>query len=206
MLRALWATMFLLGATTAPAQPPSRETSEATLRPGDRVSVWLFDRPSTGTPWTHRAVIDAEGQVELPLAGRVRLGGLAAAAAQDTLRARLGAFLQPGVGAFLVERRITVTGAVARPDVYFVDATMSLREAIGLAGGVAETGDQKRLLLHRDGVTREFRNWQLAGGDAAALQSGDQLVVPRLSWYRRNALQFLSVLGAFGTLIVSVTR
>ena len=168
--------------------------------------MWLFDRPSTGTAWTHRAIIDPQGLVQLPLAGSIRLGGLSVAAAQDSLRARLGTYLQPGVGAFLLERRITVTGAVQRPDVYFVDATMALREAIGLAGGVADNGDQQRLVLHRDGVTHQFRSWQAAAGDTTRLQSGDQLVVPRVAWYRRNALQTVSALGAVGTLIVSLTR
>jgi polysaccharide export outer membrane protein len=206
-----WVVLFLAAGTSslaqpAVAQPAVRGSAGVPVRPGDRVTLWLFDRPAAGTPWTYLATIDAGGQVELPMAGLVRLGGLSASAAHDTLRARLGAYLRPGLGAVLIQRRVIVTGAVQRPDVYYVDATMSIPEAVGLAGGVVEGGNRQRLVLRRDGTVRVFRNWQAAGTDTVALASGDQVEVPQLAWSRRNALSLLSALGVLGSLVVGLTR
>jgi protein involved in polysaccharide export with SLBB domain len=202
----VWVVLFLATGTSALAQPVARGSAHVPVRPGDRVTVWLFDRPSSGTPWTYLATIDANGQVELPMAGQVRLGGLPASAAHDTVRARLGAYLRPGLGAVLIQRRVIVTGAVQRPDVYYVDATMSIAEAVGLAGGVVEGGNRQRLVLRREGTVREFGHWQVAGTDTVALASGDQVEVPQLAWYRRNALSLLSALGVLGSLVVGLTR
>jgi len=202
----VWGVLFLAASTSALAQPVVRGSAHVPVRPGDRVTLWLFDRPSSGTAWTYLATIDANGQVELPMAGQIRLGGLPAAAAHDTVRARLSAYLRPGLGAVLIQRRVIVTGAVQRPDVYYVDATMSVAEAVGLAGGVVEGGNRQRLVLRRDGTVREFRHWQVAGTDTVALVSGDQLEVPQIAWYRRNALSLFSALGVLGSLVVGLTR
>jgi polysaccharide export outer membrane protein len=176
------------------------------VRPGDQVRLWLFDRPTQGTPWTHVALVEGDGAAELPFVGRVQLAGLPLQAAQDTLRARLGALLAPGVGAAVVERRIVVIGAVRRPDIYHLDATMTVREAIGRAGGVDDSGEPRRLLLYRNGTARELRDWPTATGETLALHSGDQLVVPRIAWYRRNALGILSGFGVVSSLLVALSR
>ena len=61
----VWVVLFLATGTSALAQPVARGSAHVPVRPGDRVTVWLFDRPSSGTPWTYLATIDANGQATL---------------------------------------------------------------------------------------------------------------------------------------------
>lgn len=212
MNRFQWLALLLLGATSVgpislrAQQPQPRELGAPPVRPGDRIIIWLFDRPSAGAPWVHTATVGVDGQADLPLLGRVALDGLPVVAAQDTIRARLRGFLQPGVGAVMIERRVVLTGAIARPDVYYLEPTITLREAVGKAGGVTDAGDRRRLLLRRDGVARELRDWQESDLETLVLHSGDQLIVPKAPWIKRNAFPLLSLAGALATVVVTVNR
>lgn len=151
--------------------------------------------------------IDARGMAVVPLAGDVRLGGVAGNAVQDTIRARLSRFVNPGVVEATLLRRVRVLGDVNRPGVYFVDRTSTLRDALALAGGVAESGDDRHATLERAGTRRKLRDWQSDAAGLWPVESGDQLLVERLPWYRRNVVAFMTTAASvLASLIITLSR
>ena len=75
-----------------------------------------------------------------------------------------------------------MNGAVRNPGLFTVDPTMSVGDAIGLAGGVSPEGRNGRVDLVRDGrriatsISPSSRLVELA------LRSGDELNVPERAW------------------------
>jgi polysaccharide export outer membrane protein len=151
--------------------------------------------------------IDARGMAVVPLAGDVRLGGVAGNAVQDTLRARLSRFVNPGAVEATLLRRVRVLGDVNKPGVYYVDRTFTLRDALALAQGVAESGDDRRATLERAGTRHELRDWHTDAAGLWPIESGDQLLVERLPWYRRNVVAFATTAASvLASLIITLSR
>lgn len=170
------------------------------VQPGDRFVV----RIQQGDSGSLQVVpIDERLVVELPFAGPVVIRGLSAHAATDSVRARLLAFRRQGTVTVTFERRIAVLGDVRRPDVYYMDRTVRLRAALAMAGGVAETGRTREVLLLRDGVQTRILDWRTTRAGDLELRSGDELVVPRERWIKRNALTVVSGTGVIASILVA---
>jgi protein involved in polysaccharide export with SLBB domain len=75
-------------------------------------------------------------------------------------------------------RKVQVLGAVYRPGVYTVDATVFVSDAIAIAGGVTPSGRQDRVELRRDGEVVQVLFMTRAALADAPIRSGDQLFVP----------------------------
>ncbi|CAN5409582.1 polysaccharide biosynthesis/export family protein [soil metagenome] len=118
------------------------------------------ERSGQGDVYTTRNnvgyLVDTDGNIELPLIGKVMVAGLTTVAAKDTLTRRLEKYLQsPSVRIYFENFRVTILGEVYRPGVYTVtNEKISIPEALGLAGDLNIYGDRKEILLIReeDGV------------------------------------------------------
>ena len=196
-LRAILVATFLaaLGPLCASAQ-------DAPALPGDRVLLRII----RDSALTDELRIDPRGMVVLPLVGDVRIGGIAGDAVQDTIRARLARFVNPIAVEAVLMRRVRVLGAVTKPGVYYVERAFTIRDAIALAGGVAESGNERRVTLERDGVRRTIDEWRLGAEGALPVESGDQLVVSRLPWYQRNALALVTAVSVLSSIIITLRR
>jgi protein involved in polysaccharide export with SLBB domain len=150
--------------------------------------------------------LDPRGVAVVLLVGDVRLGGIAGDAVQDTLRARLSQFVNPNAVEAVLLRRVRVFGEVLRPGLYYVDRTATIRDAVAMAGGVTAAGYDRRLSLVRPAGATELQDWRLGAEGALALESGDELVVLRLPWYRRDPLALVSAIGILASIIVTVRR
>ncbi|HEX7937473.1 MAG TPA: SLBB domain-containing protein, partial [Gemmatimonadaceae bacterium] len=91
-----------------------------------------------------------------------------------------------------VLRRIVVLGEVRAPNVYMVDVTSNVRDAIARAGGLLETASKGKVSIVRDGHVRRVADWETSQAEEVDLQSGDQVVVGRQSWFQLNALALVS--------------
>ncbi len=173
------------------------------MRPGDQITLKII----RDTVVAFALDVGPRGFVVLPLAGDVHMGGVAGSSVQDSVRAALTRFVAPGAIEARLLRRIRVIGEVARPGVLFVDRTYTLRDAMALAGGPTEAGDAKVLVVERAGSQRRIADWHTDASALDAVESGDQLMVPRLPWYRRNA-SFLMTSAAtiLATVLLAATR
>lgn len=171
-------------------------------QPGDLVAVKVYREPDLSDTVT----VDADGAIVLARIGVLNVAKLPIGVLADTLRARYAKFLRKPDVELSVLRRIVVNGEVARPNVYYVDVITTLRDVIARAGGVTDAGDDARLDVIRHGVRVRVANWQDDTTLASELDSGDQIVVNRKSWFSRNAFSALSAVAVVVSLYISLRR
>jgi polysaccharide biosynthesis/export protein len=99
--------------------------------------------------------VDANGQIQLPLIGKVTAAGKTTMQLQDELAQRLGErYLQsPQVSVSIAEsasQKVTVEGEVKSPGVFQIKGRTTLMQAIAMAGGPSDVAN-----LHRVAIIRE---------------------------------------------------
>jgi len=105
-----------------------------------------------GNPAKLGYLIDAEGKVNLPVLGKMELGGLSRAEATQLLEKELSNYLSnPVVNIQIQNYKITVLGDVSRPGTFNIpNERITLLEAIGLSGDLEITGNRKNVLVIRE--------------------------------------------------------
>jgi protein involved in polysaccharide export with SLBB domain len=171
-------------------------------QPGDRVwlHVWREQKLSD------TVMVDERGEVMLPKIGIVKASALTIGDFRDTVRARFSEYFRDAPVELVVLRRVAVNGEVAKPNVYYVDVTTTLRDVIAKAGGITDAGNAKKVMIVRGGQRIPVPDWQRDRSVSSDLRSGDQVVVGRRSWLAMNALPALSVSTVVASLIISLAR
>jgi polysaccharide export outer membrane protein len=97
-------------------------------------------------------LVDASGNIEMPLIGSIKLAGLTTSEARDTLKNRLKYYLkEPTVNVRFLNYKISVMGEVLHPSVYVIpNETITLPEALSLAGDMTIYGVRNDVLVIRD--------------------------------------------------------
>jgi polysaccharide export outer membrane protein len=187
----------------AAALPGAAAAQDSPVQPGDHISIRIF-RDSVVT---YTLLVGPRGFIVLPYAGDIHVSGVAGNSVQDSVRASLSRFMSPASVEATLLRRIRMLGDVARPGIMFVDRTYNLRDAVALAGGPTDAGHADEVILERGGVRRIIRDWRSDSVSLAAVESGDQIIIPRLPWYRRNAPYLVTSIGTLAlTAILTLTR
>jgi protein involved in polysaccharide export with SLBB domain len=175
---------------------------EGELVPGDLIR--LSGTRETELPGDYP--VDETGTVVLPLLGARRVTGVAAGELKDQLRAAYRQQLRNQEVQIALLRRVRVLGAVKNPGIYHVDPTMSVADAIALAGGATDEGKLSTVRIVRAGKTVRAnvdRDAPVAGG----LRSGDQIMVPERSWMSRNGKFVVGgLLSAVGIVVAASIR
>lgn len=196
---------LLLGAHVSAAQSlqsaPSRFPT-ARLAAGDDVVVVVFQEKELSA----RVYVDDRNQIALPRLGAFDVGAMTSEMLRDTIRARYAAFLREPAVDVRALRRITVNGSVLKPDVYYVDPSMTLRDVIARAGGVTSEGSPKRVSLVRGSEATPYPNWAETAEGLTELRSGDQIVVGRRSWVALNSGALIGVAGVLTSLAIAFLR
>lgn len=107
---------------------------------------------STGTPVSQGYLIDASGNIDFPVIGRIKLAGLNRVDATELLKEKLKAYVvDPIVHIRILNFKITVLGEVRNPGTFSIpNERISLPEALGLAGDLNITGKRQNVLVIRD--------------------------------------------------------
>lgn len=187
----LCATGLLLGSNLhaqSGVEETARRAASAVLRPGDRIELqFRRDRELSGA-----VNVNERGEAVFPKLGTLDVTKVTIGNLQDTLRARYATYLREPEMEVTVLRRIVVNGEVRMPNVYMVDVSSGVRDAIARAGGLLETANKSKVSIIRDGVERRVSNWDRYEGPETDLRSGDQVVVGRKNWLTLNALPVIS--------------
>jgi polysaccharide export outer membrane protein len=116
------------------AQQPA---AEYVLGPGDQVLVRALDVDEIGDK---PALIDGQGYIKLPLAGRIRAASLTVEQLEAAITKELKLYvLDPQVTVSIAEYRsqpVSVLGAVGSPGVQQLQGRKTLFEVLSLAGGL----------------------------------------------------------------------
>ncbi len=122
--------------STMPDAPASASVSPV-IHPGDTLSISVFDEPTL--PQT--AVVQADGTIQYPLAGRVLVAGLSAAEARDVLTRALHKYMKHPAVTLAVQQQgqmsVLVYGNVKSTGKYLLRTGARLSDAIAASGGVA---------------------------------------------------------------------
>jgi polysaccharide export outer membrane protein len=153
----------------APAAQPSY-----TLDSGDRLRVVVFGQEGL----TNSFVVDASGQIAMPLIGTVSARGLTT----DQLSARISEALRQG---FVREPHVAVEveayrpffilGEVAAPGQYPYTPNMTVETAVAIAGGFGPRALHNPVIVSRNGNGQVFRieapiTTQIRPGDTVRVQ------------------------------------
>ena len=192
-------TLTLLLSLTLGVQAASAQ--QAPLRIGDRVVVRIL-RDSV---FVATYVVDERGMITLPLAGDLRVTTTEASLVRDSVRARLAPYLHDSRLVEVVAlRRVRVIGAAKLPGVQYVDLGATVRDAVALANGVGDDGKANRLILVRGAERRLLADWATSETGTTMLESGDDIVVSRLSWVARNSGAVVTGAGILLSIIVTL--
>jgi polysaccharide export outer membrane protein len=193
------AAMSLFALSGCSHQAPA---ADAHVEPGDRLFIHIWGEEKL----SDTVLVDARGQVSLPKVGLVDVTTMPILSLRDSLQARFSKyFRQPAVDVVAL-RRIAVNGAVLKPNIYYVDISTSLRDAIALAGGITENGRPDKVSVVRGNVEIPIPNWQREQTLIGQLRSGDQVVVARRGWLQVNALQVASLGLVVASFVLSLRR
>jgi protein involved in polysaccharide export with SLBB domain len=184
--------LFVAHAATMMAQDggddPARRAAVALVRPGDRIELqFRRDRELNSS-----VTVSERGEAVFPKLGTLDVGRMTIGGLQDTLRTRYAEFLRSPELEVSVLRRVVVLGEVRAPNVFMVDVTTTVRDAIARAGGLLETANRKKVSIVRGDQSLPVRDWDRQQGPSTDLQSGDQIIVGRKSWLVLNALPVIS--------------
>lgn len=150
----------------------------------DTVEIRVFredDLTTTGQ-------LSGDGSISMPLIGSVTLAGLTTDSAAKAIEAKLkdGYLAKPQVSVTIegrIRRTVTVLGQAQNPGVFELPANRSLTvvEAIGMAGGATRIANTKKITLKRSGGKVQTINLKdITAGKASdiSLKDGDVLSIP----------------------------
>jgi polysaccharide export outer membrane protein len=159
------------------------------MGPGDEIRLTVYGQPDLTT----ESQISGDGTVEIPLLGPIQIAGRTTAEASRFIadyyiRAKL---LQDAhVNILITEYRsqsVSILGKVNTPGKVVLDGPLSLTEALASAGGVAETGSERLILVRTNAEGKQERqefdlqqllNHQADDSPIVWLKDGDTLYVP----------------------------
>jgi polysaccharide biosynthesis/export protein len=184
--------MSILTADALPAQNVAPSPTPNHLEPGDiiRLRIWREENMSG------EFRVDADGLVVFPRLGPRPVGGKDATLIKTELVEAYARYLRSPAIEVTFLRRINVGGAVQKPGVYYIDPTMTVRDALLEAGGPTPFGRTDRVELIRDGSLIQARLRQDVPMVESPVRSGDQLYVPERSWMARNTNAAVGIGGA----------
>ncbi len=96
--------------------------------------------------------VDGQGDITLPMLGKVHVAGLTRVQAIEKLRVDLSQYIKdPGVNMNFNNFRISVLGEVARPGSFIMPTErVTVLEALGMAGDLTIRGVRERVMLIRE--------------------------------------------------------
>ena len=98
-------------------------------------------------------LIDADGEVEIPILGKIKLGGLTRENGIALLKDKLSPdyIINPHINIRIVNFKISVLGDVTMPGNYVIpNERITIIDAIGLAGDLNISGNRKNVLVIRE--------------------------------------------------------
>ncbi len=130
----------------------SGTVGEYIIGPQDKLRIRVFEVKDLSFD---EEEVDANGQIQLPLIGKVTAAGKTTGQLQDELAQRLGErYLQsPQVSVSVSEsasQKVTVEGEVKNPGVFQIKGRTTLMQAIAMAGGPSDVAN-----LHKIAIIRE---------------------------------------------------
>ncbi len=165
-------------------------------------------------------LIDSNGNIEFPVLGTLKIGGLTRTEAVIFLKDRLKEYIKdPIVNIRLANFTVSVLGEVNNPGSFTIqDERISVPEALGLAGDLSIYGRRNNVLLIRDnnGVKQygkiDLTSINAVNNPSYYLRQNDVLYIEpnrakiRQSNFNPNNSQIISAVGIVATIVAILIR
>lgn len=129
------------------AAPPA--TEEYTIGPDDLLVVNVWKEPEI----SRNVVVRPDGKISLPLVGDLRASGRTPVQLQDDIKGQLSTYLaSPEVTVILQEARsqkFNILGEVEHPGSYALSRSMTVLDAIAIAGGLRDFAKSRKIYVLR---------------------------------------------------------
>lgn len=216
-----------LGDTTSVAyiKPPKLK-----IQPNDVLSITVYgDNKETIAPYNASSnnfennkaeafqlsgyLVDAQGYIDFPVLGRIRLGGLNTTEAREKMERLLEQDnINPIVNLRLINFKVTITGEVRFPGTFTVlNERITLTDAIAMAGGLTDYANRLNILVTREEEGRlTFKRINIQepsyfSPDYYYLKQNDMIYVEpikeKTGAVADRSSKFVQILTAFGTVI-----
>jgi polysaccharide export outer membrane protein len=194
----------LVWAGTASAQP-----GEYLISKGDQLLITVWGFPE----FTTSATVREDGALTLPLAGDIQTAGMRRDEFILALKKRLADFIQGEIRVTVSVlssslQRISVLGAVQRPDNYPLYGDTGLLDVIGGAGGPAPDANLRRVQIFRKDRTQENvvvdleQHMERADIDhLPVVHAGDVVFVPREKNFLKEFGEYMGYVVVFFALL-----
>jgi polysaccharide export outer membrane protein len=186
--------------------------------PAVTYSTSVLDARGSSTMQTY--LIDENGNIEFPVLGTIKIGGLTRSEANTLLKEKLKEYIvDPIVNIRLANFTITVLGEVNRPGTYTInDEKISLAEALGNAGDLTIYGNRHSIFLIRElGGEKRFAkfdltsinvvnhpNYYLIQNDVVYVEPNNARV-KQASFTQNNGV-IISAIGTLATIVAILIR
>ncbi|HLV14390.1 MAG TPA: polysaccharide biosynthesis/export family protein [Xanthomarina sp.] len=165
-------------------------------------------------------IVDLEGNIEFPVLGTIKAGGLTRTQLTSHLKEKISELVNdPIINIRLTNFTVTILGEVNSPGTYTVeDEKISLLEALGMAGDLTIHGKRENVFLIReqDGLKR-FTKFDLTSINVVNqpnfyLEQNDVIYVEpnpakiRSASYNQNYVVIISAVGTLATIAAILIR
>lgn len=183
-------------ATAAAAAPNSAAINSAAgdyvLSTADTLEMTIFRESELAT----RSRVGSDGTVQLPFLGDVKVAGMTIREAREMIRKKYDSdfLVNPQVYLNVIDyaqRKFTILGQVAKPGTYEFPGgkSLSLLQAVGIAGGFTRTADRGKVIVTRgtekdkeEAIKLNAKKMAAEGKGSFELLPGDIITVGE-SWF-----------------------
>lgn len=165
-------------------------------------------------------IVDLDGNIEFPVLGTIKIGGLTRVQASQMLKERISEYVtDPIINIRLTNFTVTIIGEVNKPGTYTIeDEKISLLEAIGLAGDLTIHGKRENVFLIREenGVKRfskfDLTSINVINSPSFYLEQNDVIYIEpnpakiRSASYNQNYIVIISAVGTLATIAAILVK
>jgi polysaccharide export outer membrane protein len=166
-------------------------------------------------------LVDTKGEIEFPVLGKIKIGGLSRDETIDLLKSKLSPdyIKEPNVNIKIANYKISVMGDVQRPGSYNIpNERITILDALALAGDINISGQRNNILIIREEDAKktqyrvDLRSNELLTSPVYYLQQNDVVYVEpnyariQSASANSNTSLFISITGLIITLITLITR
>jgi polysaccharide export outer membrane protein len=166
-------------------------------------------------------LVDTKGEIEFPVLGKIKIGGLTRDETIELLKSKLSPdyIKEPNVNIKIANYKISVMGDVQRPGSYNIpNERITILDALALAGDINISGQRNNILIIREEDAKktqyrvDLRSNELLTSPVYYLQQNDVVYVEpnyariQSASANSNTSLFISITGLIITLITLITR
>jgi len=171
-------------ANPKPAAPPPI-AAEYRLTAGDKLRISVYKDPVSSLDSVQ---VRPDGKITMPFIGDLEATGHTPTELRETITKSLKEYVNNPVVTVIVLEATTpavfVLGQVGHPGSVTIQSSMTVLQALAMAGGLKDFADEKNIRILRNGpsgtqtITFNYKEASRGTGPNPTLQPGDTIVVP----------------------------